>query len=306
VDKAGGFDGVKAISTRREGFTGQHLAVVPGPIRKAAARHPLLKSLMVTDAGYFPHAAGHRVERPQGAATHLFIACVKGLGWVRMGGQQQAIRGGDILWLRADEAHAYGSSDEEPWTICWAHFTGDEAAAWIDQLGWAAAIPFGLGRLPPDRMAELKLDQVYLALEHGYNMHQILSATAALRISFCAAIHLATLGRANRSATERVMAVRDQMREALSQPHRLNDLADAAGLSVPHFSVLFRQQTGYSPIDYLTRQRVQQACRLLDRTDAAISEIAALVGYDDPYYFTRCYGRVMGYSPRSYRSMVKG
>ena len=52
---------------RRDGFTGQHMLVLPAPLAEKAAQHPLLRGLCVTDAGYFPSARNHRVTRPSGA-----------------------------------------------------------------------------------------------------------------------------------------------------------------------------------------------------------------------------------------------
>ncbi len=295
-----------AARHRREGFAGQHLVVVPNPVRQSAVGHPLLHGLLVTDAGFFPHAAGHYVERRGGTSTHLLIACLRGAGWVRArDGAQRPMRAGDIVWLEAREPHAYGASEADPWTIAWAHFTGDECAAWRVQLGWMNA-PGDVGHLPADRLADLRLDQVYAELERGYAIPQLVAASAALRASFCAAARIWATAAPSRSAAERVATVRDQMREALGQTHRLAELAAAAGLSVPHFSQIFRRQTGHAPIDYLIRQRIQRACRLLDTTDVAVAAVAAAVGYDDPYYFARSFRRVMGCSPRAYRRLIKG
>jgi transcriptional regulator GlxA family with amidase domain len=88
--------------------------------------------------------------------------------------------------------------------------------------------------------------------------------------------------------------------------HRLDELATAAGLSVAHYSMLFRRHTGFSPIDFLIRLRVRRACRLLDTTSLPIGEVGERAGYLDPYYFARCFRRVMGCSPRGYRKMTKG
>jgi len=297
---------MKSIPVRREGFKGQHLVVLPPPVRQAALHHPLLRPLLVTDAGFFPHAAGHRVERPQGAATHLLIACLRGRGWVRDKNREQPVGPGDLVWLPANESHAYGSCLKDPWTISWAHFCGDECGHWQKQLGWANEKPFGLGHVPPDQMADLKLDHVYASLELGYALPQMIGSSVALRSFFCAALHIANTSGATRSAAERVAAVREKMRSSLARPFRLEELAAAANLSVPHFSELFRQQTGYAPIDYLIRQRIQRACLLLDTTVSAVSKIATEVGYNDPYYFTRSFRRVMGCPPRAYRHIVKG
>ena len=90
------------------------------------------------------------------------------------------------------------------------------------------------------------------------------------------------------------------------RPHRLDELATAAEVSVAHYSMLFRRHTGFSPIDFLIRLRVRRACRLLDTTSLSIGEVGERAGYMDPYYFARCFRRVMGCSPRGYRKMTKG
>ncbi|MBK8476004.1 MAG: helix-turn-helix domain-containing protein [Opitutaceae bacterium] len=290
---------------RREGFAGQHMTALPDPVRQAVLSHPLLRGLLVTDAGYFPRAAGHRVERPQGSVTHLLVACLHGEGWVRGAGRAQPVAAGDLVWLSAGQPHSYGAGAHTPWTIVWAHFRGEEVAAWQEQLGWAAKRPLGTIRIDPARLPELKFDTVYDALEHGYAIPQLLAASAALRTTLCAALTLTQRCGANRSAAERTALIRTQLSSTPARSYRLAELATAAGLSVPHFSLLFRLQTGYAPIDFLIRQRIRHACRLLDTTATRIGPIAAEVGFEDPYYFSRCFRRVMGCSPAQYRKTIK-
>jgi AraC-like DNA-binding protein len=210
------------------------------------------------------------------------------------------------VWLNADCPHAYGSSDADPWTISWAHFAGDEAADWRSQLGLPSSGDVAVGSLPEDRASELKLERVHGALERGYSLHQLILAAVALRSSFCAAIQLVRLDGSARPASKRVAAVVERIRESPETSWRLKDLAAAAHLSIPHFSDLFRRQTGYAPIDYLIRQRIQRASQLLDTTEAPIAAIAGEAGYSDPYYFARSFRSVMGVSPRAYRRVVKG
>ena len=47
--------------------------------------------------------------------------------------------------------------------------------------------------------------------------------------------------------------------------------------------------------------KVSHACYLLDITEDTVAEIAARLGHDDPYYFSRLFKRVMGVSPQRYR-----
>jgi AraC-like DNA-binding protein len=292
---------------RGEGFVGQHHVVLPEPLRVSQGRHPLLRGLFVTDAGYYPEASGHFVERKSGAPTHLVVLCLRGNGWVRCGGETRAMVAGSCALLPARREHAYAAEEKDPWTIVWAHFTGEESAAWCElAFGPAAVATGGVVAIPPDRFDEVALDRVHAMLERGYAVRDLLGAAAALRASLVEIARLlATTGGA-RSARERVAASVEALRRDWVRPRRLAELAAAAGLSPAHYSCLFREHTGFAPIDYLIRLRVQHACHLLDTTTRTVNEIAALVGYDDPYYFTRCFRRIMGRSPRDYRKVTKG
>ncbi|OGV71409.1 MAG: hypothetical protein A3K18_22710 [Lentisphaerae bacterium RIFOXYA12_64_32] len=82
----------------------------------------------------------------------------------------------------------------------------------------------------------------------------------------------------------------------------LEDVAAAAHLSVDHFGRLFRATTGTTPMRRLRTLRVEQAGRLLTQTGLRIHEIAASVGFEDPYHFSRVFHQVTGMGPRQYRS----
>ena len=56
---------------------------------------------------------------------------------------------------------------------------------------------------------------------------------------------------------------------------------------------------------FLTELRIQAACEYLDTTSLAIKEIAAMLGYEDPYYFSRTFAKCTGQSPMKYRAGVE-
>ena len=290
------------MRTKPHGFAHEHFVVVPGRVRAEAGRHALLGGLRVTDAGHFPKAKGHRVERPAGVETHLVIACLRGRGWVRgaEGEGEQVVEEGDVVWLPAGRAHAYGADGERPWTLTYAHFEGVEAEAWMRHAGWRGGGPERL-RLPAGRVEELRLDRVYAILEGGHDVRRQVEAAAVLREALAVLGRLVAEAGPARSARERVAAVRERLRAEPWRPWRLEELAAEAGLSVPRFTQVFRQMTGASPIDCLQTVRVQRACQRLAASEATVAEIAAEVGYEDPFYFARCFRRVMGMSPRAYR-----
>jgi len=83
-------------------------------------------------------------------------------------------------------------------------------------------------------------------------------------------------------------------------------LAARVGLSSSYFWALFKQKTGYAPIDFLIRLRMHQACQLLNSTDKPVNEIAAGLGYQDPLYFSRAFKSILGVAPTRYRGSGLG
>jgi AraC-like DNA-binding protein len=152
----------------------------------------------------------------------------------------------------------------------------------------------------------LGLEIVYSTLERGYSFHHLLAARVALEHSLSSLVELTRTSGSEKSADERTANVRQLIIASPGRDYRLHELANAAGLSVPHFTSLFKRQCGYAPIDFVIRQRIRLSCRLLDTTTATIGSIAEQVGFKDPYYFSRCFNRIMGSSPRDYRRIVKG
>ncbi|WP_294536156.1 AraC family transcriptional regulator [uncultured Rhodoblastus sp.] len=78
-------------------------------------------------------------------------------------------------------------------------------------------------------------------------------------------------------------------------------LAEAAGLSVFHFSRAFKKSVGAAPHQYLLRLRIDRARSLLENTHLSILDVAAAVGYDDQGSFARSFRKETGLSPRRYR-----
>lgn len=93
----------------------------------------------------------------------------------------------------------------------------------------------------------------------------------------------------------------DYMRQHLDQPLQVADLAARVNVSPSHFFALFKRRTGSAPIDYFIRLRMQHACRLLDETSLNVKEVAATLGYDDPFYFSRVFKAVNHVPPSRYR-----
>jgi AraC family transcriptional regulator len=82
----------------------------------------------------------------------------------------------------------------------------------------------------------------------------------------------------------------------------VQSLADLVGLSKFHFSRSFRETTGMTPLEFLTRERMKRAGILLWESSRSIIDIAMDVGYSSPNHFSRVFRRITGSSPSEFRS----
>jgi transcriptional regulator GlxA family with amidase domain len=103
-------------------------------------------------------------------------------------------------------------------------------------------------------------------------------------------------------AAEAIHFMRENVRKRLT----LKEIAGFSGYSPSHFSAMFHDKTGYSPLNYFIHLKIQEACHYLDFSDMKINQISMMVGFDDPFYFSRIFTKTMGISPRVYREKKKG
>jgi len=103
-------------------------------------------------------------------------------------------------------------------------------------------------------------------------------------------------------AVQRIEQTIAYMAQHLDQPLQVATLAAKANISPSHFFALFKRLIGTAPIDYFTRLRMQRACLLLEQTTLSVKEIAAALGYDDAFYFSRVFKSVNQVAPTDYRA----
>jgi AraC family transcriptional regulator len=93
----------------------------------------------------------------------------------------------------------------------------------------------------------------------------------------------------------------DCIQARLCQELSLEVLAQQAGFSPYHFARLFRQTTGESPHQFVLRQRIERAQRLLQETNVPLAQIALESGFANQSHLTQTFKRQLGLTPRAYR-----
>jgi AraC-like DNA-binding protein len=98
--------------------------------------------------------------------------------------------------------------------------------------------------------------------------------------------------------------LRARLSNRLAEEWAVSALASEAHLSAVHFTKLYREFFGVSPLDDLIRMRVDRACWLLTNENLSMSEVARACGFGSLYYFSRVFRKRMGSSPSGYRARV--
>ncbi|GAA1571631.1 AraC family transcriptional regulator [Kribbella hippodromi] len=281
---------------RRE-YPGGRLLILPRPLVHEALRRPPTSHLLVTDAGYFPHATRHARSRLRGSPQAIVIMCTEGSGWVEMDNSRCDVEAGQFVIIPPRVPHSYYADPDKPWSIWWLHLAGSDLPALLSAVGLTPERPTGL-MADPIRLVELVAS---ICDDLAADETQA-SLTAAAGAAWHLLARLAA-ERSNRAGNHQSIArVQTYMRENLATPLSVPALAAMAGFSTSHFSARFRDATGYTVVEYTKRLRMARARQLLITTRDPIADIAHAVGYTDPLYFSRQFTAVNHLSPTHFRT----
>lgn len=101
--------------------------------------------------------------------------------------------------------------------------------------------------------------------------------------------------------SQQIRRVNDFIQDHLGQDLSLEALAEQTGFSAYHFARLFRQTTGESPHQFVLRQRIERAQRLLKERDLPLVYVALESGFASQSHLTQVFKRSLGLTPRAYR-----
>ncbi len=281
---------------KQDGFEGERMIVLPTETFSAYARHPIIRRLYLTDVGFFPRARHHYRKRVEGADENIFLYCSDGEGTVRVGGKPYTLGPRQALCIPRLEQHEYFASPENPWSLLWVHFKGDDCAQY--PLWPVRVIAFNT-EAATERMMFL-FSLLFRVLDANYTEGNFIYISHVLQL-----ILSETYYREKRSAVSEqnrlVTQVIRYMYESITMNLTLDDLAGHFRLSKSYLNKLFLQHAGRTPMDFLIHLKMKQACSMLRSTSYPIHEIAKQLGYADPYYFSRVFKKSIGVAPKLYR-----
>lgn len=206
------------------------------------------------------------------------------------------VQPGEILWIEPGVRHTFRHVD--------ATATGLISSIHLELLptgSWAAG-DYRLAQTP-ERLTHIT-DTAYMQARF-WRMAQIFGSylphRELLTSTIAHEIMLLLLGHWQQPTTSqlspRMAAMLAFIRSHLQQPLSRQTLADAFGVSPEHINLLFRRELNMTPSAVINRERVMLAYRLIHEQGKSVKEAAYVVGYGDPFYFSRVFKRILGIPP---------
>jgi AraC-like DNA-binding protein len=232
---------------------------------------------------------------------HKLLLCLKGNGFVEINGRTWPVGPGDVAWIYNHHDNKHWPADRSPWEMYWIRVDGPH----LDQVYktlTASGSPVFTG--VDDRASAAIFRRIFRIMKsRSIAMEAAMHAeVAAVLRQLFAARHSANPSASDKTEIPKTLhKPMEAMRLYYDKPLRIAELAALAGMSVSNFFRHFKAATGTSPIDWLKRERINQAKRRLLETDDSIAEIAEQTGYYDQFYFSRDFKRMTQVSPSEYR-----
>lgn len=269
---------------------------------RLASRAPLREMPVIdrVSAGTLREVTGYRVIRENGTTDHLMMLTRGGRGRLRTASGIVTAEPGDIVVLAPGTPHDYGVDPTVgEWEIVFSHF--HPRPDWAPLLDWPQVTP-GLHRLQLAGEARSSVTAEMLTMVRWARSGHPRAALLAMNALELVLVWCDGANPRSRPLDPRIARALAHLDTTITTQHTVADLARRAHLSPSRFAHLFAEQVGTSPMAYLEQQRMAQARMYLELTDQPISEVARLVGYRDPLYFSTRFRRVVGASPRRHRA----
>ena len=104
----------------------------------------------------------------------------------------------------------------------------------------------------------------------------------------------------------RLRKVKEFVHAKMEDELRLGELAQSVGLSIAHFSEMFRKSTGETPHQFVLRLRVERAKEMLRSAESRVLDVAIACGFKTQQHFARVFRQLCGSTPTEYRREFPG
>lgn len=98
----------------------------------------------------------------------------------------------------------------------------------------------------------------------------------------------------------KILPATDYIERHYTEETDISFLASKCYMSRSHFFRVFKEETGKTPVEYRNYIRMERAKSLLSGGECSVGDIASILGFENIYYFSRMFKKIVGVSPSGY------
>lgn len=229
----------------------------------------------------------------------------KGEGTLRSLKNTFSIKEGQIFFLFPGVLHSYKTDETNLLELWWIGFNGSNVADILNYMGISPENPVVDAKDSSDNLFSYFKSIVNSENDHDdmnefsrigilYNIFGLLSHKKYLEVNSKSF----DTNEKSYSINKAINYIEANYKSDL----KISDIANYVSLSKSYFYTKFKKEVGTSPNEYISSFRLKQATYYIKNTNMSIKDIAEIVGFNDPLYFSKVFSKKIGYSPTEYKN----
>lgn len=259
--------------------------------------------ISVNSCGYYRLVKRQVFEttRPEGRPDFQLLYVANGSLTFGIKGEMHCVSEGGVVIYQPREAQYYLYDIKKAPEVYWLHFSGAGVCKYLEDLGFKDKpwYPAGLKNEYPAIFDKI-IRELQLKILHCRE----LTNNYALELFLLISRNMSEKNINQHKINEHVQKMIELINKNISSEHSIREYARLCNMSTCWFINCFKGYTGKTPQQYITDLRISKAKELLAYSSFNITEIASIVGYENPFYFSRIFKKVTAMSPREYKNRV--
>lgn len=263
------------------------------------------KPLIVTSCGTYHLYTRPKLPtwRPKGRRDFQLLYIASGKAHFHFDGKEQIVTAGHMVLYRPKEPQKYEYYGEDQTEVYWVHFTGGNVTNILRSYGITddkKVFYCGSG-LDYKNLFRSMINELQMCKENYAEMLEMYLRQIFIMLK---RYFVDSLKTDNAHVIEEIDKATLYFNEHYSEEISIEEYAQNNHFSVSWFIRNFKHCTGSTPMQYILSKRIYNAEILLHDSTYNVTEIAEIVGYDNPLYFSRIFKKVKGLSPSEYRKNI--